>query len=264
MASNLQNGGLIAAAGNALLISDIHHYKGTYIDGQLISPIGWFMNTLDRSVYYSDQTQGHAICRLDLETREDQLLLDKPCSHLQLSGEWLYFLEERDQCLYRCTLSGSHATKRVDEKVSAFLVENGEIICSTAGGIKLYSEAGTQIEVISEGTAGALISLDSFLVYADKRNRNKLTILNRSSGVTVVSDNIEASSMNTDGRYLYCANRLNGNTLYRVDPDHGGSIRISGESADYIHLINDHLYFSCNREWRKLSLFGGEAQSILL
>jgi hypothetical protein len=65
-----------------------------------------------------------------------------------------------------------------------------------------------------------------------------------------------------DGRYLYCANRLNNRSIYMIDPENGDSIRICGESAEYLHVIEKELYFCINREWHKMSLSGGQYQKI--
>lgn len=76
-------------------------------------------------------------------------------------------------------------------------------------------------------------------------------------------EDISPSSLNTDGRYIYCANRSNENSIYRIDPESGSKIRICGEAADYLHILEDRLYFCSLHEWYRMSLSGGQAAKVI-
>jgi hypothetical protein len=109
-----------------------------------------------------------------------------------------------------------------------------------------------------------MVKIGNRLAYADRGRELALTLLDLGSGESSVVDGIAASSVNTDGRYLYCANRRNGSSLYRIDPRTGSSIRINGDSADYLHVLDGEIYFSHSREWYRLPLAGGEAEKLPL
>lgn len=272
MNANIQNGGLILLTDKKLYLSDVKSFSGTNeIPTNLANHhiaitkgVFWFMNKVGNDLYYSDQKRGHALCRMEIDSRNEELILDKPCYKLLYSDEWIYYINEDDQRLYRCRTDGKHEMKWIDEHVECFLIEDGLIYYASPQGIRMCNETGAEKETICDAVATSILRLGDKLAFADKSNSNQLTLFDLKTGLSAVYDRIEAVSMNTDGSYLYCANRLNGNSIYRMDPATGSSIRICGESADYLHVADDELYFCNKREWHRLSLSGGEASRILV
>lgn len=270
MNGNLQNGGLILKAGDSLFITDIKNYSGTYsLDraNDQAMPIHyeglfWFMNEAGNFLYYSDQLKGNVLCKLDIVKQSSEILLDKPCYLLQRHEDWIYYIHEEDHRLYRCATNGKRDMQLIDEHVESFLLYEGQIYYATPSGIKRSRESGEDIERISELATSSLIGIGSKLCFPDPQNRHRLTLLDVESHTVTMVDNMDALSISTDGRYIYCANRLNEGSIYRVDPVHGGSIRICGENADFLHVLDNDLYFCSGREWHRLSLFGGEAETI--
>lgn len=270
MNGNLQNGGLIVKAGEAIFITDIKNYSGTYSldrENAQAEPIHyeglfWFMNEAGHSLYYSDQLKGDVLCKLDIVKQQVEVLLDKPCYQLRRYEDWIYYIHEEDHRLYRCATNGKHDMKLIDEYVESFLLYEGQIYYATSSGIKRSTKSGEDRERISELTTSSLVRIGNKLCFPDPKNRHRLMLLDVESQTVTIVDNMDVLSMSTDGRYIYCANRLNGNSIYRVDPVHGGSIRICGENADFLHVLDNDLYFCSGREWHRISLFGGEAETI--
>ena len=272
MNGNLNNGGLIMQAGESLFITDIKNYTGTYSvpitrpDAEPIhfNSLFWFMNEAGNFLYYSDQLKGNALCRLDIEQQKEELLLDKPCYQLLRHEDWIYYIHEEDHRLYCYTTNGKRNTKLIDEHVDSFLMHEGLLYYATPRGIFSCTETGGAQEGINGTVTTGLIKVGDKLVYADNRNGYGLTLFDLKGNETTVIDNIDATGINTDGRYIYCANRLNNRSLYRIDPVLGNSIRICGESADYLHVLGNDIYLSSDRVWHRLSLLGGEAETITL
>lgn len=270
MNGNLLSGGLVMKAGESLLITDIKNYTGTYfvdLDHPHAAPthyegLFWFMNEAGNFLYYSDQLKGNALCKLDIEQQKEELLLDKPCYQLLRHEDCLYYIHEEDHRLYCYTTNSKRNTSLIDEHVDSFLLYEGLLYCATPRGIIRSTESGGQRESISGMVTTGLIMVGDILACADKKNRHCLTLLDLKTNDTTVMNGIDVASISTDGRYIYCTNRLNGNSIYRIDPVHGGSIRICGMSADYLHVLENDLYFCNGREWYRLSLFGGEAETI--
>lgn len=270
MNGNLQSGGLILKAGEALFITDIKNYSGTYYldsENAQAEPIHyeglfWFMNETGHFLYYSDQLKGNALCKLDITKQYTEVLLDKPCYQPLRYEDWIYYIHEEDRHLYRCATNGTRDSKLIGEQVDSFLLYEGQIYYATPNGIKRCSETGEAREQISECITSMVIRIGTKLCVADTKNRHRLTIFDIESHTTTTIDNMEALSISTDGRYLYCANRLNEGSIYRLDPLYGGSIRICGDSADYLHVVENNLYFCSGREWYVISLLGGEAEPI--
>lgn len=271
MNGNLQNGGLIYQSGEQLLLTDIKNYTGTHIihtgtvPSELpgTSSLMWFMSAEGNLLYYSDQKKGHFLQRMDLDSRKEELILEEPCYQPLLHGEWIYYIHENDQRLYRCSRNGTHNMNLMDEQVNSFLIADEHILYATPRGIKRSNLSGAGQEEISACITPALLQVDNKLAFTDKEKNHVLTLLDLQTRAVVTLDSIAAASLNTDGRYIYCANRLSSHGLYRVDPLHGSSIRICGDRVDYLHVLDHEIYFCNQREWHRLSLLGGEAEKIM-
>ncbi|MCL6605673.1 MAG: DUF5050 domain-containing protein [Paenibacillus sp.] len=271
MNGNLQNGGLIHRNGDSLLITDIKGYSGTYLIHNDTSfdiftdSLMWFMNGEGSGILYSDQRRGNRLFRSATDARDDKLLLDKPCAQPLLRGDTVYYMDEQDGCLYCCSADGQYDRRLTEEKVNGFLLlEDETVIFASGQGIRLTGADGRKVETLSPESAGRMVRVGDRLAYADLGSDLTLKLLDLNSGESSVMEGIAAASINTDGRYLYCANRRNGSSLYRVDPRSGSSIRISGESANYLHVLDGEVYFSHRREWYRLPLAGGEATMLPL
>lgn len=263
---NLLNGGLVLKENNKLIISDIKNLTTVYGSAFEAKTEGmfWFMNFDGNSVFYSDQKRHHALCRMDFQNQREEFVVSaKPCYGLCLKQDWLYYINENDRKVYYCLTNGKSETKLIDEQVESFILEAGKIYYTTSQGIWTCSERGTEKEAVNDVAASTLLLLGEKLVFTDKHKQHLLIILDLHTNSTEIVDGMAVSSMNTDGRYLYCTNRLNDNSIYRIDPEQGNSIRICGESAEYLHVIENELYFCIEREWYKMSLDGGKPRKIM-
>ncbi|GAA0388102.1 DUF5050 domain-containing protein [Paenibacillus motobuensis] len=268
MIGNCSNGGLALKIGRNLLLTDIKHYSGTWIQNdtteetKLLDGVFWFMNQAENMIVYSDQTRGNKLCSIDLGTHISQVLVDQPAYGIIVHGDWIYYLNESDNAIYRCTLNGKDKSRIADDRVESFLIDQERIYYTTQQGIRSCSLTGRDRELVSEDTAVHMLLIGNKLAYANRKNRYLLTLLNLHTGTTEQDQDISPNSLNSDGRYLYCANRSNEMTIYRIDPETGHKIRICGESADYLHIVEDRIYFCSRREWYRMSLSGGQAVKI--
>lgn len=272
MNANIQNGGLVLQADDRLLLTDIKGGTGAYMlrihtdePAQVISPgLLWDMNVDGEAVYYSDQRRRHAVFRLELGTLREELIMSKPCCQLQLRGDWLYYIEESSQRLYRRRLDGREEQAVAEEKVWGYVWAEGRLYYSTPRGIKCGDSDGSYHELITDAAGFQLLHVGGRLVFPDQKRQDTLTLMDTDGSHSVALDGIQTASLNTDGEYVYCANALNNRSIYRVDTASGRSIRISGDSADYLHVAGDSLYYCHDREWYRLPLAGGEATRIVL
>ncbi|WP_410771622.1 DUF5050 domain-containing protein [Fontibacillus sp. BL9] len=269
MNGNIHSGGLALKKEGNLFLTDLRNYSGTFLqkeetgDMTLVDGVFWFMNPSYDAVYYSDQAQGNRLCRWNMASQTSEMLLDRPVYGLIRSEDWLYYVSETDQKIYRCLLNGKNESRITDEPVEAFVVEGNLVYYATQQGIRSCSPTGSNRELVSESAAVHLIKMGHRLAFADKKNRYLLSVFDLHTGETQVYEDISPSSLNTDGRYLYCANRSNENSIYRIDPETGSKIRICGESADYLHILDDSIYFCSRLEWYRMSLSGGQAAKVL-
>ncbi len=267
---NNLNGGLVNKAGNKLFVSDIHNYKGTYIiDSYGRQPVlkdglFWFMNCEGNSIYYSDQKLSNSLCRYDIDANTENVVLEKPCYGLLTCGEWIYYINENDGKIYRCLLNGKSEYKIINEQVICFITENEQIFYSTETGIYTCSMKGDKVNKISDSAALNMLLVDEFLVYTDKKNKYILTIFNlRNENVETYTE-ICASSINAKDRYVYCTNINNDSSIYRISLDNKSCIRICGEGANNLHIIDDDLYYNAKNEWKSISITGGNSEKLFI
>lgn len=268
MNPNIANGGLVLKANGKLLLSDIHNFNGTLVqdigsgETTVLESINWFMNFDGITLYYSDQKNGNTLWSHDLSRRNAELLLDEPVYSLVHSGEWLYYVNENDRKLYRCLTNGRSEKRLDDEQVLCFFVQGDNIFYATQQGIRTCSLDGRGKESIIDAVAIRMVMIGEQIAFVDKGNQYALTVLDLRTGRSSIFDDLLPVSLTTDGRYLYSSNRKNNRTIYRIDVEQGTSIRICGESADYLHIIDDQLYFYSKHDWFRMSLLGGQAMKV--
>lgn len=266
---NINSGGLVCEADGKLLLADIRNYSGTCLlnassgDTSHLDGVFWFMNKVGDDIYYSDQMQGHRLYRMNLSTQSAERIQDRPCYGLALSGDWLYYKSETDHKLYRCLLDGRKESRVTDEPVECFVVEEDQVYYVTQQGIRSCHVTGNDREQLSESVGIHLLKIGETLIFADIKNQYLLTALHLQTGEARVYADVSPNSLNSDGRFIYCANRNNESSVYRIDLDTGSKIRICGESADHIHVLGDTIYFSSRFEWYKMSLTGGQAKKVI-
>ncbi len=254
---------------NQIIWTDIAGYTGTYLVESDLGPtkltdsLFWFMNTDGKYIYYSDQRNRHGLYRLNLLSKREELLLDRPCYGLVLKDDWLFFIDEMDQKLYRCTKDGLNLSKIIDEKIIAFTAMNNSMWYTTAGGnLKRCNLSNMKSNSVLSTTAVGLIVVNQWVIFADKHQNYSLNIYNTLTQTTSTFDEIQASGINTDGRFIYCSNGKDDRSIYRIGIEDNSVIRICGEKTDFLHVIEDQLYF-CNlgheKAWYKMSLHGGQA-----
>ncbi|AWB43141.1 hypothetical protein DCC85_02095 [Paenibacillus sp. CAA11] len=263
---NLASGGMVLRTEDQLICSDLASYAGSWLLDPLspepprrLEGLLWFMNRDGQTVYCSDQLQGHRLCKLDLGSGRLELLLDRPVYGLIRQDEWLYYIHEEDRRLYRCQVNGRGEMRLTDEAVESFVIREEEIYYAADHMLRTCSLTGKQNERYLDLAAAGLVLSGQQLLFSDRQKQYALSIVDLATGEVTVHEDVIPASMNVRGRYLYCANRSNGNSIYRIDLEQGSKIRIYGEPADYLHLIGEELYFINNKEWYRMSLLGGQA-----
>ena len=239
MHGNIANGGLIVKFGNKNIVSDFNKL--------------WFMNTDDEFVYYSDGTRGRFLYRYNESDTEGSAILKKPCTNLVLSGEWLYYINESDHRVYRCLRSGRSESLILQEEVSEFvMIDNHDMIyASETGDLASFGE------ILAKGVHPCRLCIANGKVfYADGSNNFFLTALSlapNNNRVQCVGD-IIPTSLNSYGQYIYFTDALKGNAIYRLHTEGEVPDEICEESAGYLHVIDEKLFYWNGLAWKHISL----------
>ncbi|MBT2293170.1 DUF5050 domain-containing protein [Paenibacillus albidus] len=269
MSDNIAGGGLLLQTPGAFYITDLSGNMmatpGTYMlnpdDGSVTQLPGmlWFMNEAGGLLFASDQSRSNALCRVDTGSLELKVLLDEPCREVRLSGGRLYYIHEGDGKLYRCLPDGRKPERLTDHPVLCYTQLGETLYYATAQGIYSCPPDGEREQLLAEGEAAYLQSCGQRLLYADKAAGYALTLLHPETGHKEVYEELIPLGMNSDGPYVYCCNARNEGSIYRLDLQYGGSLRIYGERADRLQIGDGELFFTHHGEWYTMPLSGGQA-----
>lgn len=264
MHANTFNGGLVLEAGNQRVMSDLGTYT-TEIQG-LPAGMAWFMDYDGADgIYYSDQCDDNRIYRWNLDSRFREPVFDGPACGLKLAGgAWLYFIDERTRhlCRLRTDRRSGGAETVVDQPVICYTVHEDRIYYSTPARMETCGLDGTHPSALMTASASSIVVAGGRLVYADRGRGHVLTIAGLDGGGREELQGAQTLLLNTDGKYVYFCNHLNDCTVYRMDPATGSVIRIFGDPAAWLHVIEGQMYFWHDRHWHVISLAGGQAQKV--
>jgi hypothetical protein len=257
---NAMNGGLVTKHEQEWIFANFKTF--TTEPAEKYGGMRWFMDTDGSYMYYSDQRKGNALCRMDLNTLHTEIILDRPCAQVVLKQEGLYYIDEEDQRLHYMELSSRRSKKLTAESITAFLVEGELLYYSSMDGIYSLSNTAAVKEKVHHASASILVKVGAFLAYNEKQQQYVLSLLDLNTSTVRTLSDVTPSSLNTDGTYLYCANRLYDRSVYRIDPRSGQTVRICGESAEYLHIIEGDLIFAIGGVWHKMPLTGGNYEKL--
>ncbi|MDR1687857.1 MAG: DUF5050 domain-containing protein [Clostridiales bacterium] len=248
MNSNILNGGLVIRFRRKDFFSDFEKL--------------WFLNADDENIYFSDGSQNNYLCRINENDPEGSVILKKPCGNLILSGDWLYYINELDYKIYRCLRSGRSESRIINEPAAEFIIYGKDEIlyAPVSGGVK-----GFGANLSADVKPARLCTAGKKLFFADKANNNYLTSidLNSASGYREnrMTDIVPAY-INSSGNNIYFSNAQDKNNIYKMDTENDSLIKICGESAEYLHIVEDTLYFWNGNVWKQVSLEGGNSKEV--
>jgi len=175
---------------------------------------------------------------------EGKLILKEPCSYITLSGDGIYYVNEEQMKICRCSKEGKSRTVYSSQSACEFgIVDDGSVYVNPhARRLCVYGQNA---------------------YYADADNNFALTIANaHGGGEPKAYSDVKPSHINIHDGNIYYTDRMRENALYRLDPL-GGRLSIFGGSAECLHIIDDWLYFISDKKWRRLSLINfGEAEEV--
>ncbi len=264
---NISNGGLISKVNDKLYICDLENYSGTDIivdNGFTVGKVRglmWFSNTTQDKIYYSNQADNDYLYCYDISSLMEQCVMQKACYNIMLYNESLLYIDEINNYIYQLNLQSNNTQRLINEQVTSFIILNNNLFYSTHNSFKVFDINLRQARRISDAVPICINILDDKLVFANEVKDYVLSIFNLSNGELYQIDDIQTQSIITDNRYIYAVNDLDNLSITRVDMFAGEIIRICGEKASKLHIIEDYIYFqnlSTQNAWHKMPLTGGQ------
>jgi len=206
----------------------------------------WFLNADEEYIYYSNRDDENRLYKKTEVHDKGKIIVRKPCSGVTLFEDGIYYVNEEDQRVYRCSKEGKGVTACSKTETTEFAVlgdgavytnPNARRVCAFGGGV-YFADGGNQDNLFA-------------LTFVDVRN-----------GETSVFPDIKPSYINIHDDNVYYTDRGRENKIFRLDPS-GSRMSVYGNSAECLHVLSDWLYFLADKKWKRLSLLNfGEAEEV--
>ena len=157
------------------------------------------------TVYYCDAANGKKLTKLQNGT--STVIVESSTEYLNIIGDYIYFVDRADYCIYKVKKDGSERTKVSDVMATNLIIF----------GNKMY-----------------------FINWADECKVYSMNI--DGSGLTKVSD-MSTEVLYIYGPYIYITDRNNQRELYRVSIEDGSSYMISMDITYFVTGYDNNLFF---------------------
>ncbi len=206
----------------------------------------WDLNVSSNALYYSNWSDGHSVYRANLDGSNPTRLTTGPAQQLNLSGERLVFVRNRQ--IYTMASVGGTAflvTADVAENVVAW----GEWIYYANGsdGYKPYRvkiDGTGRMKIVDDETLFMSVAGD-WLFYSNLSDGEKLfrAKTDGSQRNKVADDRI--GYLNVDQNFIYYTNTSQGNALFRIRPDGRERMKLmdGGAAAAPIGIAGGKVYY---------------------
>jgi hypothetical protein len=228
---NTANGGLVIKWRDSVLFAQ---------------PNEWFMNADDDFIYFSNRDDRNRLYKKKNEKDAGKMIVKKPCSNVLAFDDGLYFINEDERKVCRCSKEGKGIT-----------------VCSNTETV--------EFAILADGTiytnpdARRICAYGNKVYFSDKGNDNNLftlTSYDTRNAETEIFPDVKPSFINVHNDAVYYTDRSRQNKIFRLEPS-GGRMTVFGASAEFLHVIDDWLYFMSNKKWKRLSLSDfGDAEDV--
>lgn len=266
---NHQNGGLLVRVRDTLLITDIYTYKGLLaLEESKITKVSqsipWFMNKDSNgdNLYYSDQANGDKLCKINLDEREEKVVVDDPVYLVTLHNNTLYYIHQEDNKLYRCDKQGKYKEIIINDNVKSYSISNQKIWYATSAGIWCCNLESFDKQKICSDTGESIVYLDGKIAFCNQSRQYCITIVDLTDFQQYDIENSCATSINIHGKYIFFSHKKDKCALYRYNSISQDNIKFASEATDYIHILEDSIIFYDSyetHEWMKVPVNGGKA-----
>lgn len=271
-ANNIQNGGLVCKANDKLILAGQVCGAGMYWvkngitqESKEVAP--WFMNVDEDEtfVYYSDACKERHLCKMSVRDRLEVTLLSEPVCLLQRYEDELFYINEKDRKLYSYAIEERGVRKVINEEVTNFIIAEGSICYSNEKGIYVTELSGAQGEKVSKQKATRLIYDENTLIFTNQGSQYEVYFINLQSGEERnIAGSMSSSMVAVEGQIFY-SDAKESSHIYRYSIESDLQFKIVPERADYLHLIEDTLYYF-NRDkqiWMQVPVQGGKPLPVL-
>ncbi len=165
------------------------------------------------------------------------------------NNDEFYYINIRDNSLYRSNQDMSENNKLIDGKVNQFYIENQTIYFigydydDNKDGIFKSNIDGTNKQQIVDGAASFLNILDNKLYYCDGSDGGNLCTIDKDGQNKKILIQGKIAYPNLVNGWIYYINLLDNNSIYKAEVDGSYSVKINTKSAKCLNVDNHKVYF---------------------
>ncbi|MBQ7040065.1 MAG: DUF5050 domain-containing protein [Clostridia bacterium] len=264
--NSISNSGLIAGCGGKTYITDIKRFSGTTVvdmfgnsENVIPDALMWCSVCVGQYIFFSNQKYNNSLCVFDTQAGQLKQLSGTACRNLVKYENDLYFIDESNKTLMVYNLNDGMVKQFSDSKIEVFAIYGDALYYSSATGIGMINMKTKAEYAVLSSIGENLGGWNGMLIYSDFKNNGVLSVYNLSDGSFFRIEAVWAESFVTYENYIFAINRKEGNSVCRIDIAKGEIMRIYGEVAHNLHILNSDLYFTDkNDNWCKLSVTGDD------
>lgn len=217
---------------------------------KLTSDETWFINIVDKSIYYCNSSDNDHIYRINIDGSHRKKVIADSSLYLNVEQNWIYYCNESDgYSIYKAKTDGTEKIKLLnDEAYNLSLYHEFLYYCNKSDKGRLYriNTCGGEKTKISNDEASYFCIADGWIFFCNKSDHMKLYKINTSGTKTVMICEDTSSNINIYKDWIYYCNKNDMSKLYRIHSDGSDKEKLNDDYTDFITVVDDWIYY-CNK-----------------
>lgn len=212
-----------------------------------------FINVVGDFVYYIEAAGSNIMYKVKIDGTSRTKLSNDMALYMVVAQDWIYYMNSSDEeKLYKMKTDGTARTKVSNE--SGFnITTSGDwiyyvtIVESGDSEIHKVKKDGTGLTMVAGATSIAYMCVSGEYLYFETSdlegvNGDLMRVKNDGSNNFTVTDDT-AEFINVSGDWIYYSNVSDENKLYKIKTDGTGKIKINDDDAMFINVMDDWIYY---------------------
>jgi hypothetical protein len=245
---------------------------------------GGIAATCGEWIYYRNQASGNNLYKKRIDGTEKQKLSENTPGWINVSNEWVFYLNLVDSKIYRIDTNGKNDIVIIEERFATpFLKDNyifyrdNHIVFkynitseetiqlsekrggyffvlnewvyytpfeSTGGGVYKVQTDGTEKTKLTDYTSGCLNIIDDWIYYVNPNNDRHIYKIKIDGSENDVFVSSKSESINSFEEWVFYTNLDDGETIYKIRIDGTGKQKLNNDESHSLNIIENWIYFT--------------------
>lgn len=250
---NIGNYGFAAVQGDWVYFTNFRDMQKLYkskLNGTELTKLNdfqsFYINVSGNWVYYSNGEMGGRMYKVKTDGTGSTMLTEERASGLIVEGDWIYYSGESGLCRIRTDGTGREEIRRC---VALFInvVDDWVYYIDSREGYFMHKikSDGSGLQTIGSNHAYGMVYNDGYLYYSRLYEGNGIYSVNVGApDASIPIASLRTRYINVDDGWVYFDNIDDGSKLYKMRFDGSGFQRLNDESASYIQVIGEWIYYT--------------------